>query len=179
MHSSQTSSPPATSPSPLPGIADTPSTAQELFEMSQIDLYALFRRSDAGPIPVGRGRGFPIAWPGTSLSRPLGRLLGTVVWRGKVFRPATEDLKNMLTPLSIPAIRAVVGRQDSWLDGRECIVLDYSRTSRVAGWIRDEIREVSPGLYLGLVYGVGGAFGGRRLLDVQFCLTFANARGAK
>jgi hypothetical protein len=31
-------------------------------------------------------------------------------------------------------------------------VLDYSQTSIVAQWIRDEIREVSPGLYLGLVY---------------------------
>jgi hypothetical protein len=38
------------------------------------------------------------------------------------------------------------------LDGAECIVLDYSETSLIAHWIRDEIPEVIPGLYLGLVY---------------------------
>jgi hypothetical protein len=40
----------------------------------------------------------------------------------------------------------------SWLDNKECIVLDYSETSLVAEWIRDEIREVAPHLYLGNVY---------------------------
>ena len=31
-------------------------------------------------------------------------------------------------------------------------MLDYSQTSIVAHWIRDEIRLVSPGLYLGVVF---------------------------
>jgi len=31
-------------------------------------------------------------------------------------------------------------------------VLDYSDTSILAQWIRDEIREIEPGLYLGKVY---------------------------
>lgn len=38
------------------------------------------------------------------------------------------------------------------MDGSECIDLDYSKTSFVARWIRDEIREVSPGLFLGIVF---------------------------
>jgi hypothetical protein len=37
----------------------------------------------------------------------------------------------------------------SWIDQRDCIVLDYSETSIVAQWIRDEICLISPGLYLG------------------------------
>jgi hypothetical protein len=45
-----------------------------------------------------------------------------------------------------------VYKAPSWLDGKECIVLDYSDTSIVAQWIRDEIREIQPGLYLGKVY---------------------------
>jgi hypothetical protein len=32
------------------------------------------------------------------------------------------------------------------------VVLDYSKTSLVAKWIRDEIRLLSPNLYLGRVY---------------------------
>ena len=37
-------------------------------------------------------------------------------------------------------------RAPSWLDSKECIVLDYSETSLVAHWIRDEIRQIAPGL---------------------------------
>ena len=77
--------------------------------------------------------------------------------------------------LAIPAIRARVYQEESWFDGRNCIVLDYSQTSRICRWVRDEIREVDPGLYLGLVYGVGRFFGGRRLLDVTFALSFSSA----
>jgi hypothetical protein len=40
----------------------------------------------------------------------------------------------------------------SLLDGKNCIVLDYSKTSLIAHWIRDEIREVGTNLYLGIVY---------------------------
>jgi hypothetical protein len=66
-------------------------------------------------------------------------------------------------------VRAEVSVGPSWLDDRPCVVLDYSRSSVVAGWIRDEIREVAPGLYLGLVWGVGRLFGGRRLV-LRFAL---------
>jgi hypothetical protein len=40
----------------------------------------------------------------------------------------------------------------SWLDGKECIVLDYAKTSLVAKHIRDEIRLIAPNFYLGRVY---------------------------
>ena len=42
----------------------------------------------------------------------------------------------------------------------ETIVIDYSSTSLLARKVRDEIREVEPGVYLGLVW-----WGKRRLLD--------------
>ncbi len=171
MQTSHAPSPPAT---PAPA---GPRTAEELFRLSQMDLYDLFRLADPGPIPVGRGRGMPIAFPGTPVSLALGKALATVIWRGKTFDAQKGDLKNLLSVLGVPGIRAVVYRQESWFDARECTVLDYSQTSRVAGWIRDEIRQVSPGLYLGLVYGVGSFFGGRRLLDLHFCLDFSAAGG--
>ena len=48
-------------------------------------------------------------------------------------------------------VRAKVYKDASWFDGEETIVLDYSKTS---SWppVRDEIREVAPGVYLGLVF---------------------------
>ena len=64
----------------------------------------------------------------------------------------------------LEAIVAKVYKGESWLDGKECIVLDYSETSLVAQWIRDEIRLIGPGFYLGKVY-----WGKDRLID--FCLS--------
>jgi hypothetical protein len=62
------------------------------------------------------------------------------------------ELLNKISPLGIEAVRAKVYKEASWFDEQETIVLDYSDTSIVAQWIRDEIREVSPGVYLGLVF---------------------------
>ena len=61
-------------------------------------------------------------------------------------------LRNRITALGLNAIVAEVYNGKSLLDDKPCIVLDYSKTSLVAKWIRDEIRLVAPHLYLGRVY---------------------------
>jgi hypothetical protein len=74
-------------------------------------------------------------------------------WQGKVFDSKAGLLRNRIGPFGLNAIIAKVYKAPSWLDGKECIVLDYSDTSLVAHWIRDEIRLIQPpGLYLGKVY---------------------------
>lgn len=150
-------------------------TADELLERPAVELDAVFQDRAAGPIPEHRGRGTILAWPGAPFARLLSRVLGWLFWRGKRFHPATHDLLNLLSPLGVPAVRAQVYEANSWLDDRPCIVLDYSKTSTAAGWIRDEIREVSPGVYLGLVWGVGRLFGGHRLI-LRFALTFGGGK---
>ena len=106
-----------------------------------------------GGIPVGDTMGTAVVLPGrrpAGSRRSVARLL---FWQGKVFDPASGTLKNKVTPLGIRSITARVYLGDSWLDrGTRAIVLDYSTTSLVARWIRDEIREVSPGLWLGKVF---------------------------
>jgi hypothetical protein len=146
-------------------------TADGLLDMTAVQLDALFQDSPAGPIPRGRSKGTIIFRPGTALARPVDRVGGKLAWHGKVFNPETQDLKNLISPFAVPAIRATTYEEASWLDGRPCVVLDYSKTSKVAGWIRDEIREIAPGVYLGIVWGVGRVFGGRKLV-LRFALTF-------
>ena len=75
-----------------------------------------------------------------------------IAWQGKVFDPASGTLLNEVSPLHLDRIRAKVYKEASWFDKEECIVLDYSKTSIVAHWIRDEMRLVDQGIYLGLVY---------------------------
>jgi hypothetical protein len=146
-------------------------SADDLLNRSPVELDALFQDSPAGPIPRGRAHGTIVAFPGRFFAAPLSRVLGALAWHGKDFHTETGDLHNLISPVGVEAIRARVYEQGSWLDDRPCVVLDYSQTSTVAGWIRDEIREVSPGVYLGLVWGVGRLFGGHRLV-LRFVLTF-------
>jgi hypothetical protein len=124
----------------------------ELLEMSPDELDQLFRQSDAGEIPRGEAKGTVLIRPGTELAGPAAKLIHLLVWQGKVFDPDHGELRNEILPFGIKAVRAKVYKAPSWLDAREAIVLDYSDTSVVAHWIRDEIRDVGRGTYLGLVF---------------------------
>jgi hypothetical protein len=127
-------------------------TAEQLNEMSPTELDNLFKTSPAGDIPVGKGRGTAIVNPEHRLGGILAKFIHFFVWKGKVFDPVRGELKNEITFLGLDRIKARVYREDSWFDGHECIVLDYSKTSLLAKKIRDEMREVDPGVYLGLVF---------------------------
>lgn len=126
--------------------------ATELPSSQGSTLDELFAAAPAGSIPVGIGKGQALIATGTLAARPLVAVVRHLAWRGKEFDTQGRTLRNLITPLGVRAIKADVYIDASRLDGRPCIVLDYSKTSRVAGWVRDEIREVAPGLYIGLVY---------------------------
>ena len=125
----------------------------------------LFGAGTAGAIPAGRGRGTVLLGTGGRVARVAAALCYALAWRGKVVNARQRRLRNILTPLGIQAIEAAVYKQDSWYDGETCIVLDYSKTSLLARMIRDEIREIAPGVFLGLVF-----WGRRHVLD--FALDF-------
>ena len=127
-------------------------TVDELLGMSKQQLDDLFRQHQAGPIPRGEGRGTVLVRWGKWLSSIISRIVHKVAWQGKVFDPERGELRNEVSPLRRKLVRAKVYKDTSWFDQKECIVLDYSRTSFVARKIRDEIREVAPGLYLGIVF---------------------------
>ena len=124
----------------------------QLMKMSQAQLDELFRNSPAGDIPRGEGEGTVIIDPGTELTDIAAKFAHIFAWQGKVFDPERGELRNKILPQGIKAIIAKVYKDKSWFDENECIVLDYSQTSLVAHWIRDEIRKVAPTLYLGIVY---------------------------
>ena len=137
----------------------------DLLKMTQAELDALFSSVEAGPIPDGQADGTAIIAPGAHYSAEIAKMVGIFTWQGKVFDAKAGMLRNRVTVLGLNAIVAKVYKAPSWLDGKECIVLDYSETSLVAHWIRDEIRLISPGLYLGKVY-----WDKKRLID--FALQF-------
>jgi hypothetical protein len=127
-------------------------TTHELLRMSQRQLDTLFHSSPAGAVPDGDGSGTAILAPGTSVGRVLARLTHSLAWQGKVVDARKGELVNKVTALGIRAVKAQVYKAPSRFDGREAIILDYSKTSLLTRMVRDEVREVAPGTYLGQVY---------------------------
>lgn len=127
-------------------------TSAQLLSMSQKDLDDLFSKSPAGDIPNGEAQGTAIIAPGTQYSQEIASLINIFGWQGKTFDAAHGTLTNRITAFGLNAIVAQVYKAPSWFDNKECIVLDYSKTSLVAKHIRDEIRQIGAGTYLGLVY---------------------------
>jgi hypothetical protein len=127
-------------------------TASQLLAMSQQQLDDLFSASAAGDIPNGEAEGTAIIASGTVFSPEIAALINIFGWKGKTFDGAHGTLTNRILAFGLNAIVAEVYKAASWFDDKECIVLDYSKTSLVAKHVRDEIREIGPGTYLGLVY---------------------------
>lgn len=136
--------------------------------MTREELDEVYKNADAGAIPSGDTRGTAIV-AGTFLARLYAYFARLFAWQGKVFDlfpPNQENgiLINKVSYFSLTFIVAKVYKDSSWMDGKETIVIDYSKTSFFAKKIRDEIREVEPGVYLGKVW-----WGKTRILD--FALT--------
>ena len=127
-------------------------TVPDLLEMSQTQLDELFTKSPAGDIPDGEAKGTAIVAPGTTYTQDIAEFINHFAWQGKTFDAEMGVLRNRILAFGLNAIIARVYKGPSWLDGKECIVLDYSQTSLLAHWVRDEIREIAPRLYLGKVY---------------------------
>ena len=132
--------------------------------MSREELDQVYQNTEPGQVPRGEMRGTAIV-AGSLLARVYALFARLFAWQGKVFDlypPEYQQgvLINKITAFSLTFIVAKVYLDKSWMDGKDTIVIDYSKTSFFAKKIRDEIREVEPGVYLGKVW-----FGKKRILD--------------
>jgi len=138
-------SPPVSSP----GCAVTVNCLDELVRMSECQLLSLYRQAEPGPMPSGYTPGRMISKPGSRLTVCKANLTSKTVWQGKNF-----DNNGIMTNrmFGVRCIKGEVQMGESWLDGRPSIIIDYGPTSLVWRQYRDEIREVSPGIYLGIMF---------------------------
>ena len=125
-----------------------PQTMQELVRMPAADLAALYSAAPPAPAPSGFLPGRAIKNPGSRTTVANARAT-RLVWQGKIFRDDGTMINRVFG--AGRAIPADVYVGESLLDGQPSLILDYSR-SRLWPEVRDEIREVSPGLYLGIMY---------------------------
>jgi hypothetical protein len=134
---------------PAGPVAPPVCSLDDLARLSWCELEALYRSAGPAPVPDGFVRGRAFYPPDEAMAGAKAKVVGAL-WRGKDFRPAEGVMVNQWRGLK--AIRARVCYGPSWLDGGPSLVLDYQDTSRVWSEVRDEVREVAPGLYLGIMY---------------------------
>jgi hypothetical protein len=124
-------------------------TLDGLLRMSPAEIEAVYRQGTAAAIPPGRVRGTALLATGTRRARVMSRG-ARLVWQGKVIEPDQATAINRF--FGIKMIRGQLYQGESWLDGAPALILDYGQTSRIYANNRDEIRQVAPGLFLGLMY---------------------------
>lgn len=134
--------------------AQNPTTLAELAKLDAATLDGLFRsapRPDS--LPNATTRGLVFFDPGKTLSRVEGRAFG-LLWRGKALEGDNGMMKNRVAGAKF--ITAGMRLGESFTDGEQAVILDYqgyqSRATSFADKARDEIREVSPGLWLGRMW---------------------------
>jgi len=133
-----------------PAASSEPLSASSLIRMGGPELDSLYRQGASVSLPAGRVRGTALLAPGTRRNGAMAS--GTrLVWQGKTIDATNAIATNRF--FGLPVVRAQIYQGTSWLDGAPALILDYSRTSRVYAQNRDEIRQIAPGLFLGLMYG--------------------------
>lgn len=137
-------------------------TVKTWLSMSQKELDQIYANASSGTVPTGNTFGTAI-WAGSIIAKPFAFIARIFVWQGKfftLFEPENDKgtLANKVTPFGMHLIIARVSVGKSWMDDKGTIVIDYSNTSLLAKKIRDEIREVEPGVYLGKVWWGKTAF---------------------
>jgi hypothetical protein len=132
-----------------------PYTTEELMQMTTAQLDDIFSQAQPGDIPNGEAKGTAIIAPGTPFTPALAEIINIFGWQGKTFDATSGTLVNRITFFGLSAIVAQIYQGPSLFDGNNCIVLDYSETSQIAHWVRDEIRLIGPEMYLGIVYWNG------------------------
>lgn len=139
-------------------------TVDDLVALCPAQLDALYAQSGPGRVPTGTVRGRVIAAPGTPWAEHASQA-AKFIWQGKVFCPMDSSATNRFFGMQI--VRGMVGYGPSWRDGAPSLIIDYTRTSHVYRNVRDEIREVAPGVYLGLMFDVNPAPAFRRYFAFQ------------
>jgi hypothetical protein len=128
--------------------AATPTGPRELVRADRATLDALYASGSVGDMPTGFLPGRVIVDPGSRGTAAKSRRL-SLLWQGKVFHGDGTAHNRVL---GVTAVPMKVYQGESWHDGGPAIIVDYADSWRMFRNVRDEIREVSPGVYLGRTY---------------------------
>jgi hypothetical protein len=132
---------PAAPGEPVTSMAD-------LKRLNRSQIEAMYAGAEPGAQPVGFARGEFLFLTETSLPRLKKGLIGAI-WKGKHF---SEDGGFINQFAGFRAVRSQVATGPSHIDGRPSLILEYPEKTPYFGNMRDEVREVAPGVYLSMLF---------------------------
>ena len=135
-----------------PAITPMGYSGEQLLRMNECELVQVYKGGVPGMPPCGYTPGTIIFQPGSAITVPTASLMKATAWQGK-YIPGDGTMVNRM--FGLPTIKAAVTSGESFIDGRPSVVFDYQDTSLVWRKYRDEVREVSPGVYLGCMHRLG------------------------
>jgi hypothetical protein len=139
-------------------------TASDLKQMARCELETLFASAGPGQMPSGWVPGELLVLTDFPMPR-VSEALARRYWQGKEFEPDGSFVNQFRYRQRFPS-KAVIG--PSLYDGKPAIVMAYPPSTPFFRNIRDEFREVSPGLYLGRIYSTSK---GSRFLGFMYLRT--------
>lgn len=146
---------PAAAPTPAIAWAWT-GDASGLHSLSMCELDDIYRRACVHNLPNGWYPGEVITF--TNMPAPnMAKRLADRHWMGKHIEADGHFINQWRRRQALES-DFVVG--PSYVDGQPCLVFEYPRWTPLFGPMRDEYREIAPGLYLGRMY--------RRVPHVRF-----------
>ena len=133
----------------LPLKAQTTLNIDSLGKMSASQLEELYRNGKVFEPSDGylKGKAFPK--PDKLGHQFRSEAIG-LVWKGKNIYTKEAVMLNQVGKKQ--KVAASISKEESWLDGKPSVIFDYASGPKWAQKARDEVREIAPGLYLGIMY---------------------------
>jgi hypothetical protein len=138
--------PPCVVAAPVSHVCYTP---KMLSKLPECELIRIYKCGTPAPVPKCYTPGLVIFKPGSHITGLTSQVMKCGPWQGKYF-PDCHIMVNKM--FWVPTIKAEIMPGESWLDGGPTMVFDYAETSIVWQQYRDEVREVSPGVILGIMH---------------------------
>jgi hypothetical protein len=124
-------------------------TPKMLLKLPECELVNIYKCGVPTPVPCGYTPGLVIFKPGSLITAPTAYGLKATAWQGK-YIPGDGTMVNR--QFGVPSIKAAIEDGESYIDGGPTLVFDYEDTSLICTRYRDEVRQVSPGVYLGVMH---------------------------
>jgi hypothetical protein len=131
--------------------------------LSCSQLEELYAQAPAAPIPVGFVRGRVLVLSGYRFPR-ANKKITSLIWKGKCFE---EDGTFINQWAGFRAVRSEATVGPSYYDGKPSLVLEYPAWVPYFGKMRDEVREIAPGLYLCMAFEHGDCPKFRAFIGLQ------------
>lgn len=126
-----------------------PRTVADLKRCSPEELHALYLAGTVGDLPQGDLPGQVLHFNDRHFAKARVRM-SNLFWKGKWFGSDTYFENLWLGGHRFLGSHHAHGT--SWVDGKPALILEYPRRAPMFGNMHDELREIAPGLFLGVIF---------------------------